>query len=242
MSAQSIITHGVAIIFGAVVGIVVGKTISDKNHEKEVELINEAHKRLTTADQFDPEEIIERRQEEERKVRNGLSDFVNPAKIATEGQPGIDYTKYVKMVKDTRYASEAEHPTDSDEDPEEEDDNYMETYDDRVARESREAMEKIMEYKNKHKGRIDMITREEYDTDFPEVDYDHEELWYFKEEDILANEDGDILRFDHEFVGNIFDKIGFRTNDDKEIYIRNNPMEKDFWIHKEWDSYEDYYG
>lgn len=83
---------------------------------------------------------------------------------------------------------------------------------------------------------IEMMRKEQWDTDFPEDDYDRQELWFFPEDDcVLTDEDGNILEPKEKYIGNIFDKIGFTTNTDPEIYICNHQMSTHYLVHKEKD-------
>lgn len=125
-----------------------------------------------------------------------------------------------KIIEEEGYGAEYEHP--EDDDPEHE--LYLEQLKMKKARE---------DYVNAHKGKIELMREEEWDTDFPEEDYSHAELWYFPDEDVLTDEDGNILEPIEEYAGELFDKLHFRTNDWERIYVRNHPREEDYYIHKE---------
>lgn len=152
----------------------------------------------------------------------------NEAKIAMPGKDGINYTKYSKIVADQGYAEE-EHPTDDDE----EDDDYHETYEERVQREVEEAIENERAYKEAHRGKIELLKEDEYYDDFPEVVYEHEELFYFQEVDELYDADGNKLDNKEKYVGNWFTKLNFKTDDSIKMYVRNNILETDYKITKE---------
>lgn len=124
------------------------------------------------------------------------------------------------IIEEEGYGAEYEHP--EDDDPEHE--AYMEQLRSRKARE---------DYVNAHKGKIELMTEDEWDTDFPEEDYSHAELWYFPDEDVLTDEDGNIVEPIEEYVGELFDKLRFKTNDWERMYVRNHPREEDYYIHKE---------
>lgn len=123
----------------------------------------------------------------------------------------VDYANY------SAFAAEAEHPQDDEEEEKESIDFAKE----------REA------YKKEHEGRIEMMKLEDWDSDFPEEDYDHQELWYFPETGELTDEDGALLEPMEKYVGNIFARIGWDTNNDESICIRNHILEKDFKIWKQ---------
>ena len=115
-----------------------------------------------------------------------------------------------------------------------------ETYEERLERESEEMVESMEEYKKAHKGKIDLMTQEEWDSDFPEADYEREDLYYFTEDDVLTNEDGDQLDKE-EYLGKKVGQIGWYKNPDNEIYIRNHPKEKEYRVLKERCSVEDWW-
>ena len=93
--------------------------------------------------------------------------------------------------------------------------------------------EQIKAYREEHEGKIEMMREDEWDTDFPEEDYEHSELWFFPDEYILTDEDGNTLEPIEEYVGNLFEKTRFPFNNWEVLYVRNHPREEDFKIHKE---------
>lgn len=135
-----------------------------------------------------------------------------------------DYERFKEIVTSQGYASaediEAVYPTD--------DDPYIAGLE-----ASRKMNEQIEAYRKEHEGQIEMMKEDDWDTDFPEEDYEHEELWFFPDEYVLTDEDGVILNPIESFVGTIFDKTRFPYNNWEVIYIRNHPMQKDYKIHKE---------
>ena len=189
------------------------------------------------------------KQEEVKDENPGTDIFkIKPAKLAKPGEDGVNYRQYVKKLK---YAEETEHPTDeydendiSEELTEEEDEalreECTETYEERLERESEEMVESMEEYKKAHKGKIDLMTQEEWDSDFPEADYEREDLYYFTEDDVLTNEDGDQLDKE-EYLGKKVGQIGWYKNPDNEIYIRKHPKEKEYRVLKELCSVEDWW-
>jgi len=153
-----------------------------------------------------------------------------PAHIARPGQNGVDYSKVQKKVKEiveeNGYAS-PEAIQEVINDPENE-----ETYEEREDRERMEMETNMAEYREKNKGKIVPITRDEWESDFREVDYDQEDLYYFAVDDVLTDKDGNVLDA-NEFMGPKPFQFGWFNNDDDRIYIRNNPKETDFCVWKE---------
>lgn len=169
---------------------------------------------------------------------------IKPARLAKEpGDVGINYTAY---VKDLKYKQETQSPPDDDPDDESEEDEdmdmtqYEETYEERLERESQEVLEHSERYKREHKGKIELMTEDEWDTDFPETDYEREDLYYFTESDILTDEDGNQLP-ENETIGPKVRQVGWMQSPDENIYVRNHPQEKEYRIFKERCSVEDWF-
>lgn len=78
------------------------------------------------------------------------------------------------------------------------------------------------------------------DPDNPDVVYEEEELYYFTEDERLTDEDGKDL--DEEiYLGLKPRQFGWFTNDKEDIYVRNNPLEKDFRVNKVRGCKEDFF-
>lgn len=131
-----------------------------------------------------------------------------------------EHAEYNHILEEEGYAAESEYP--EDDDPDEE-----------IYQKQLESRRKREEYVKSHEGKIEMMKDDEWDTDFPEDDYGQAELWYFPDEDVLTDEDGNVLDNITDYVGELFEKTRFRTNDWEQIKIRNHPMEMKYYIHKE---------
>lgn len=149
-----------------------------------------------------------------------------PAHVAMPGQNGVNYTKVQQIVKENGYTDPEDIQAVID-DPENE-----ETYEERVEREQEELTEAMSDYRKKNKDKIVPIQRDEWDTDFPEVDYNKADLYYFTVDDVLTDEDGNIVD-EAEFIGAKPRQFGWMENDEERIYIRNNPKETDYQVWKE---------
>lgn len=165
---------------------------------------------LETPSDDDPDELISR----------------GPAHVAMPGQTGVNYSKVQKIVKENGYT-----------DPEDiqrviDDPDNEETYEERIAREEEELSEAMSEYRRKNKGKIVPIQKDEWDTDFPEIDYDKQDLYYFTTDNVLTDEDGNVVD-EAEYIGLKPRQFGWMENDEERIYIRNNPKETDYQVWKE---------
>lgn len=149
-----------------------------------------------------------------------------PAHVAMPGQKGVDYSKVQKIVKDNSYMTPEEIEQVIN-DPENE-----ETYEERVERELEEVSEAMAEYRKKNKDKIVPIQRDEWETDFPEVDYAKADLYYFQGDGVLTDENGKRLDLE-EYMGAKPGQFGWYDNSDERIYIRNNPKETDYQVWKQ---------
>ena len=220
-------------VAGSSVGFVAGYYICKKQHDANVEYIEPV--------------FIEKEDEpkvEEPKPENPQKEILNftPAKIATKpGETGINYTK---MCKDLQYKMDTVGPSeDDDEDaPEEELDisEYEETFEERLEREHNEVIAHAEEYRKAHKGKIELMTSDEWDTDFPETDYEREDLYYFVDSDLLTDGDGHSLN-EVEYIGPKVRQVGWMQSSDEYIYVRNHPKEKEYRICKESCAVEDWF-
>lgn len=179
---------------------------------------------------------------EKRKNKQDESETEPAKEIETENVPVDEFKEVTEIKNQYREILKAEGY--SDEEAEEMELAAAEfPHDDLTTAELEDlrVRKQMKDYRDKHKGKIEMMTEDEWDTDFPEEDYYPYELWYFPEEDILTNEDGDILTPIKDYVGNIFEKTRFAANDWEFIYIRNHPKEEKYKIHKESGTRKDFF-
>lgn len=217
---------------GATFGFVVGYYLNKKEQDKDIQYVDPI--------------VVDKKPEEpkEENPQKGVFE-IKPAALARKpGDVGINYTEYVKELK---YKQETQSPPDDDPDdesdiPEEEIDmsKFEETYEERLERESEEALEHSERYKREHKGKIELMTSDEWDSDFLESDYEREDLYYFVDSDILTDEDGNQLP-ENETIGPKVRQVGWMQSPDDEIYVRNHPQEKEYRIFKERCSIEDWF-
>lgn len=144
-----------------------------------------------------------------------------------------DEELYSDKIRDLEYRSESEDPEESLSDEEEE-----------VLFDAKEN-ESVKEYKKENYGKIEPLTREEWEKhlyqEVSDADYSADDLYYFPDGDFLTDDRGGILKPTEKYVGDVLDKFRFRTNDDEELYLRNHPMETDFAIHKVHQSRDEYF-
>lgn len=214
---------------GALAGFGVGYFLSWKETEEVIET-PEQPKEKVYADDIKKEEPVQKVDpaEEESPQDDDPNQLVSrgPAHMAMPGQVGVDYSKVQKIVKENGYTSPEEIQEVID-DPENE-----ETYEEREEREALEASEAMSEYRKKNKGKIVPIQSDEWDTDFPTIDYEKKDLYYFTLDDVLTDEEGHVLD-EAEYIGVKPRQFGWMSNSEDKIYIRNNPKETDFQVWKE---------
>ena len=64
------------------------------------------------------------------------------------------------------------------------------------------------------------------------IGYDYKELYYYKGDGIMVDENEDIIDNPEFLVGSVLDKSGFKSNDLGTIYIRNESVSSDFEVIK----------
>lgn len=218
---------------GAIAGFTVGYFITIEKDEAETRVtadeLKEKVEVVKKPSEVDPAEV-------EHPSDDDPDDFVSrgPAHIAMPGVKGVNYSKVNKIIKENGYTTQEEIEEVLN-DPENE-----ETYEEREEREMIEMSQAMAEYRRKNKDKIVPIQREEFETDFPEVDYDHKDLHYFQEDDVLMDDDGNKLD-EAEYIGTRPRQFGWMANSDEVIYIRNNPKETDFKVWKHRESSEDWW-
>jgi hypothetical protein len=222
---------------GFVTGLVVGYIVGSNNGNKVV--VNS-----TQATTQDPEPKSFENDNEYKESMPVVITSSKPAKIATEDEPGINYTDYVKKVNALKYEEQTAAPTDGDETEltEEQEDKKVEpmeeTYAERVAREKNEIMQAYLE---KKKNSIDILGEEGIDHDYPDINYgDPEELYYFMPDDLLTTLDGMIVP--KENLGKKLVQFNWYQNPNQlTIYVRNNILQKDYHVTKVDETMKDHF-
>ena len=227
---------------GAVAGFALSKVISIESEDKEFisaeEIKKEREEKIVI--QKKPEgndsENSSDPAEEEFPQDDDPDDFISrgPAHIAMPGKKGINYSKANQIIKENGYTDQADIEKVL-EDPDNE-----ETYEEREKREALEASMAMAEYRSKNKGKIAPMTRDEWESDFQEVDYDKKELYYFVTDGVLTDYDGNHID-EEEYMGTKPRQFGWMSNGEDRIYIRNHPKETDFVIWKEQCASEDWW-
>ena len=129
-----------------------------------------------------------------------------------------------------------DHPRDDDEE-----DDYDEDDEEDEEFEDYESSKEYTNYRNKNKNKIIVLPEDNIgetwnrdignDPSNPEVIYEEEELYYFTVDDTLTDEDGNIIDED-QYLGPKPRQFGWFTNDKEDLFIRNNPLERDFRVNK----------
>ena len=227
MDDKVLVKAFMAFTAGTALGFAIGYFLNKRESEVKEQEVMEAFKLYSQKS----EEINNDECEDDVKFEG-----VKPAKFAKpDGTKGINYSKY---NKDLQEKIDSESPSDDDPDDEDEceDDlnmeDYEETYEEMLERQSEEYIEHAEQYRREHKGKIELMQSDEWDTDFPETDYEHQDLYYFTEDDKLTDEDGNVLD-EEEYIGPKVRQVGWMRSPDDVIYIRNHPKEKEYRVFKE---------
>ena len=229
MDSKLIIATTVSFAVGAAAGFAVGYFLMEKEGE-EVQRVyaNEIVKKPAgniPAKPVNPAETEVPQDDDPDDPPQLISS--GPAHIAMPGQKGVNYSKVQKIVEENGYIEPEDIQAVVD-DPENE-----ETVEELEERARMEDEDRMSEYRKKNKDKIVPIQSDEWDTDYPEVEYDHKDLYYFVNDDVLTDDEGNPVDED-EYIGKKPRQFGWMFNDEDRIYIRNNPKETDFqvWKHK----------
>lgn len=227
MNDKVLVKAFMAFTAGTALGFAIGYFLNKRESESKAQEAMEAFKLYSQKS----EEINNNECEDDIKFEG-----VKAAKFAKpDGTKGINYSKY---NKDLQEKIDSESPSDDDPDDEDELDDdinmedYEETYEEMLERQSEEYIEHAEQYRREHKGKIELMQSDEWDTDFPETDYEHQDLYYFTEDDKLTDEDGNVLD-EEEYIGPKVRQVGWMRSPDDVIYIRNHPKEKEYRVFKE---------
>lgn len=220
--------------FGFVVGYSINKKASNDNEYVEPIYVESKPKE-------EPKPEAEKTQGEIFELK--------PAKIATKpGETGINYSAY---VKDLKYKQETQSPPEDEPESEGEESDipedeeidmtkYEETYEERLERESNEMAAEQERYRKEHEGKIEFMSEDDWNTDYPETDYEREDIYYFTESDILTDEDGHALN-ENETIGPKVRQVGWMQSPDENVFIRNHIQEKEYRVFKEHCTVEDWF-
>ena len=227
MDDKVLVKAFMAFTAGTALGFAIGYFLNKRESESKAQEAMEAFKLYSQKS----EEINNDECEDDVKFEG-----VKAAKFAKpDGTKGINYSKY---NKDLQEKIDSESPSDDDPDDEDELDDdlnmedYEETYEEMLERQSEEYIEHAEQYRREHKGKIELMQSDEWDTDFPETDYEHQDLYYFTEDDKLTDEDGNVLD-EEEYIGPKVRQVGWMRSPDDVIYVRNHPKEKEYRVFKE---------
>ncbi|MBO7452229.1 MAG: hypothetical protein J6U54_18025 [Clostridiales bacterium] len=232
---------------GGLAGFLVGYFITIEKEEGEREVVTAADLKAKEKEDVEskkpevekPENVVEISSNEaptDEDEDDPYSKLVSsgPARIARPGQNGVNYSKVREIVVKNGYT-----------DPEDieaviNDPDNEETYEERLEREAIEDSEAMAEYRRKNKDKIVPIPHDEWDTDFPEIVFDHADLHYFTEDGVLTDDDGNKI-MEYEYMGPKPRQMGWMSNSENVIYIRNNPKETDFQVWKHNCTFEDWW-
>lgn len=216
---------GLSFTAGAIAGFVVAQFVVIEKEEKPQKItindINKEEQEKTVKEKVDPAEAESPKEDDPTQLLS-----TGPAHIARPGQSGVNYSKVQQIVKEKGYTTQEEIQEVID-DPENE-----ENYEERIEREEEELSAAMNEYRKKNKDKIVPIQKDEFDTDFPEVDYEKKDLYYFTGDGVLTDENGEHVDIE-EYMGSKPGQFGWFENAEERIYIRNNPKETDYVVWKQ---------
>ena len=189
------------------------------------------------------ENLIEVSEEETTESPEEEEDVESPDKFIF----GDDIARMPEPteIEKTEYTTKAEVYSEYEEDdyvddfPRDDDDEEYEDEDEEF--EDYESSKEYSNYRNKNKNKIIVLPEDNIgetwnrdignDPSNPEVIYEEEELYYFTVDDKLTDEDGNIIDED-QYLGPKPRQFGWFTNDKEDLFIRNNPLERDFRVNK----------
>lgn len=132
-------------------------------------------------------------------------------------QPFVDYTSYYDSK------AENEHPGDE----------Y-----DLAARQALYEGARANEEAHEKADLCEVIIREEFNA--PEFEYiPKSTLYFYKEDQVLATEDDQVILDPPLLIGNALDYENFRNNEELVIYVRNHRLGIDYQVEKIFNAYKD---
>lgn len=244
---NKVVLGTVCFVSGTALGIAIGYGVAKKKQKSDIQYVDPIPVELPKKEEKKSrEEKLEEMIQESVGEGSTYNEIFKskPAIIARKpGDKGINYSKYVSDLKykqETQVPPEGDEESDIPEEGEEDMSEYEETYEERLERENNEMVEQMEEYKNAHKGRIELMQSDEWDTDFRENEYERADLYYFTGSDILTDEDGHQLN-EEEYIGKKVRQVGWMQSPDEIIYVRNHPKEHEYRIFKEHCTVEEWF-
>lgn len=150
----------------------------------------------------------------------------------------VDRKKHVVTTKE----EDLEPKKEEKEEPEEiqmveeaKDPQVMKDYQDQAAvYGAKDVTDEVNSYKEKNKGLIKVLGDSTIDPQDPDFDYGTQmEVIYFRIDDLFTDENGNPV--DERILGPIRDSDIFHDDDEKDVWVRNNPKEMDIHVTKEFD-------
>ena len=230
MTVQNVVIFGLGAVAGAAVASIFLKDKYKKQYEKlysdELDSYKESFEKMRKLDRSG--ELIQNKEymgvdkKAESVISNAEKRLIGYASMYSQDGNSRAVKNEVDAVKSAEnYLAESESPSEE-----------YETYEDTQ-------MRKINENKGKFKRKDPWLIRaDEYDNEY--LYHGKVSLLYFTEDDILSEElSGNEVDDVDAVVGDCLDKFGFRTNDEKVIYVRNVNLGNDYEIAKIYGAYAD---
>lgn len=207
MKAMAIGGSLLGLVVGSVAGYLVAMRRLERNYIFELDKEVDAAKRYYSM-MYKKDEFSTPSEVLQRRTKATPEGFEGETPEEVDNNANYGATKFVKTLLENRYGAPSEEPQ-----------NEEQLRD--VAR---------------SKGEPYILDQNEFMTG--ELDYNQVTLTYFAEDHVLADE-GDMPVEDPEAtVGNAnLDRFGYKSNDPKVVYVRNDKLEIDFEIVKSEGSY-----
>lgn len=185
--------------------------------------------------------------QEYKKLREGVQ--VADSESATSGgnsgkrssfRAYTDYYRGIKARDSVDDESVSVDPAENEHPEEDSDDDISEDEYAEITAETDEEYESYLmtkEIKQGYKDGPKIISMDAFEDE--RRDFDKVQLYYYTEDDILADENEDIIDDVERVVGDALDKYDFRNNDDMYVCVRNINYSTDYIIGKVLGSYYD---
>ncbi len=245
MKGSNILWAGGGLIFGTAIGFFVGYYVMGKEtakmYDEELAMMDQKVKAL--------QDMMPEKNFEDNEKSPELKKPKEPSVPKREVQ--TDYTKYTKKISEINAEYEQnciaeknaleDHgdpadsiaPTDEDDDDDQLDDNY----DEEIALANQNAQEEmylelVREYKNIHGDDIMVLWEGDRDPDYPNLEYDHKDLYWFVGDDVVTDDEGNLVD-EEALIGHELRDSKWQDDPDNDtVWVRNNSLEIDYCVYR----------
>ena len=257
MKDSNVLWAGAGLIFGTGIGFFVGYYIMGKETAKMYDdEIAQMDQKIKALQDMMPEKNFA----ESNKKADEKAKLLKPKEPSAPKREKItDYTTYSKKISEVNaeyeqnciVEKEAEIPTEPDPadsippTDEDEDDEFDDNYDEEVALNNNAVQEEmyyeqVREYRNIHGDDILVLEDGDRDPDFPDLQYDHEDLYWFTRDDTITDADGNLID-EEECIGTVLRDQHWLSKNIDSVWVRNNRLEKDYCVYRYTGTAEDFW-